>query len=59
MAEFNSDFYEAKLFWNLIMIGLCGGGQAQGWGFESEHRLLVDIFFTFICCGNCNVYLKR
>ena len=43
MAEFNSDFYEAKLFWNLIMIGLCGGGQAQGWGFESRQIKNDDI----------------
>ena len=28
-------------------------------GFESPHRILDAHFFTYICCKNCNVCLKR
>ena len=28
-------------------------------GFESQPRILDRHFFTFICCKNCNVCLKR
>ena len=27
--------------------------------FESQHRILDGHFFTFICCKNCNLCLKR
>ena len=28
-------------------------------GFKSRHRILDGHFFTYICCKNCNVCLKR
>ena len=28
-------------------------------GFESRDRILDGHFFTYICCKNCNVCLKR
>ena len=28
-------------------------------GFESQHCLLDGHFYTYICCKNCNVCLKR
>ena len=28
-------------------------------GFESRHRILDGHFFTYYCCKNCNVCLKR
>ena len=31
----------------------------EGCGFESRHRILDGHFFTYICCKNCNVCLKR
>ena len=33
--------------------------RSEGRGFESGHCLLDGHFFTFICCKNCNVCLKR
>ena len=32
---------------------------SNGRGFESRRRILDGHFFTFICCKNCNVCLKR
>ena len=32
---------------------------SKGCGFESRHRILDGHFFTYICCKNCNVCLKR
>ena len=32
---------------------------SKGRGFESRRRILDGHFFTFICCKNCNVCLKR
>ena len=32
---------------------------SEGRGFESRHRILDGHFFTYICCKNCNVCLKR
>ena len=32
---------------------------SKGCEFESQHHLLDGHFFTFICCKNCNVGLKR
>ena len=33
--------------------------RSEGRGFESRHRILDGHFFTYICCKNCNVCLKR
>ena len=33
--------------------------RSKGRGFESRHRILDGHFSTYICCKNCNVYLKR
>ena len=32
---------------------------SKGCGFKSRHHILDGHFFTFICCKNCNVCLKR
>ena len=32
---------------------------SKGHGFNSQHRILDGHFFTYICCKNCNVCLKR
>ena len=31
----------------------------KGCEFESQHHILDGHFFTYICCGNCIVCLKR
>ena len=31
----------------------------EGCGFESQHHILDGHFFTYICCKNCIVSLKR
>ena len=41
----------------LVVMG--GGSRSKGRGFESRRRILDGHFFTFICCKNCNVCLKR
>ena len=41
----------------LLAIG--GDSSSKGCGFESQHCILDGNFFTFICCANCNVCLKR
>ena len=33
--------------------------RSEGHGFESQHCILDGHFFTYICCKNCNVCLKR
>ena len=33
--------------------------RSEGCGFESRHRILDGHFFTYNCCKNCNVCLKR
>ena len=33
--------------------------RSKGRGFESQHRILDGHFFTYICCENCSVCLKR
>ena len=33
--------------------------RSEGCGFESRHRILDGHFFTYICCKNCIVCLKR
>ena len=32
---------------------------SKGCGFESRRHILDGHFFTFICCKNCNVCLKK
>ena len=32
---------------------------SKGHGFESQHRILDGHFFTYICCKNRGVCLKR
>ena len=32
---------------------------SEGRGFESRHCILDGHFFTYICCKNCYVCLKR
>ena len=36
-----------------------GDSRSKGRGFESRHRILDGHFFTYICCKNCIVCLKR
>ena len=31
----------------------------EGGGFKSQHCILNGNFFTYICCKNCNVCLKK
>ena len=33
--------------------------RSKGHGFESWHHILDGHFFTYICCKNCNICLKR
>ena len=33
--------------------------RSEGGEFESRHHILDRHFFTYICCKNCNVCLKR
>ena len=35
----------------LVVMG--GESCSEGRGFESQHRILVGHFFTYICCKNC------
>ena len=41
----------------LVVMG--GDSCSKGCEFESQHHLLDGHFFTYICCKNCNVCLKR
>ena len=42
----------------LVFMG--GDSCSEGHGFQSQHHILNGIFFTYICCKNCNdVCLKR
>ena len=36
-----------------------GDSCSEGRGFESQHHILDEHFFTLICCKNSNVCLKR
>ena len=36
-----------------------GDSHSKGRGFESRHRILDGHFFTYICCKNCIVCLKK
>ena len=33
--------------------------RSEGHEFKSQHCILDGYFFTYICCKNCNVCLKR
>ena len=41
----------------LVVMG--GDSSNKGREFKSRHCILDGHFFTFICCKNCNVCLKR
>ena len=41
----------------LMVMG--GDSRSKCCGFESRHHILDGHFFTYICCKNCNVCLKR
>ena len=41
----------------LVVMG--GDSRPKGRGFESQYWILDGHFFTFICCKNCNVCLKK
>ena len=41
----------------LVVMG--GDSCSKDCKFESWHHILDGDFFTFICCKNCNVCLKR
>ena len=41
----------------LVVMG--GDSCSKGRGFESQRHILDGHFFTFICCIDCNVCLKR
>ena len=41
----------------LVVTG--GDSCPEGRWFESQHRILDGHFFTYICCKNCNVCLKK
>ena len=41
----------------LVVMG--GDSCPEGRRFESQHGILDGHFVTYICCGNCNVCLKR
>ena len=36
-----------------------GDSHSEGRGYKSQHCILDGHFFTYICCKNCNVCLKR
>ena len=36
-----------------------GDLRSEGHEFESQHSILDGHFFTYICCEDCNVCLKR
>ena len=41
------------------LVAMGGDSRSEGRGFESRHCILDGHFFTYICCKNCNVCLKR
>ena len=41
----------------LVLMGR--DSRSKGHGFKSRHRILDGHFFTYICCKNCIVCLKR
>ena len=41
----------------LVVMGR--DSRSEGCGFESRHRIQYGHFFTYNCCKNCNICLKR
>ena len=41
------------------LVVMEGDSSSEGCGFKFQHHILGGHFFTFICCKNCNVCLKR
>ena len=41
----------------LVVMG--GDSCSEDYEFKSQHSILDGHFFTFICCKNCNLCLKR
>ena len=58
----NLKMFKVKIFnlcgsHGLVVMG--GDSFSEGRGFKSWHRILDGYFFTFTCCKNCIVCLKR
>ena len=45
--------------WEPCLVVMGKDSRFKGRGFESRHHILDGHFFTYICCKNCNVCLKR
>ena len=41
----------------LVVMG--SDSHSKGHGFKSQHHILDGHFFTYYCCKNCDVCLKR
>ena len=41
------------------LVDTGGDSCTEGCGFESRHCTVDGHFFSYICCKNCNVCLKR
>ena len=41
------------------LVVMEGDSRSKGCGFKSRHCILDGHFFTYICCKNCHVRLKR
>ena len=48
---------ETILIWAGALVGDDSGSRVRG--FESQHRILDGHFFTFVCCKNSIVCLKK
>ena len=48
-----------NLPWSPSLVVMGRDSRSEGRGFKSQHRILDGHFFTYICCKNCNVCLKR
>ena len=57
--EYSSYYYFicAVDWWKTVVMGR--DSCSEGRGFESRYRILDGHFFTYICCKNCIVCLKR
>ena len=45
--------------WRPGLVVMVGDSCSNGREFKFRHRILDGHFFTFICCKNCNVCLKK
>ena len=54
-------FKQKSRNWTGALVGVMGGDScSEGRGFESQHRILDEHFFTLICCKNwMDVCLKK